>query len=54
MLILCPQGPEDVPVTLENIFIEEADAAVADAHGIRRPLVDILSMKEIGLEALPR
>jgi hypothetical protein len=28
---------EDMPVVLKDIGVEEADAAIADAHGVRLP-----------------
>jgi len=33
-LILGSEDSENVPVSLEDVFIEEADSAIADAHGI--------------------
>jgi hypothetical protein len=33
-LILGSEDSEDVPVSLEDVFVEEADSAIADAHGI--------------------
>ena len=29
------EDSEDVPVALEDVFVEEANPAIADAHGIR-------------------
>jgi hypothetical protein len=46
------EDSEDVPVSLEDVFEEEADAAIADAHGIGGPVIDVLSVKEIVLEFL--
>jgi len=46
------EDSEDVPVSLEDVFEEEADAAIADAHGIGRPVIDVLSVEEIVLELL--
>ena len=33
-LILGSEDSENVPVSLEDVFVEEADSAIADAHGI--------------------
>jgi hypothetical protein len=49
---LSTKDTEDVPVTLEDVFEEEADAAIADAHGIGGPVIDVLSVEEIVLEFL--
>jgi hypothetical protein len=46
------EDSEDVPVSLEDVFKEEANAAIADAHGIGRPVIDVLSPEEIVLEFL--
>ena len=45
---------EDVPVSLEDVFEEEADAAIADAHGIGGPVINVLPVEEIVLEFLFR
>ena len=47
-----PEDSEDVPVTLENVFEEEADATIADAHGIGGPVIHVLSVEEVVLEFL--
>jgi hypothetical protein len=46
------EDSENVPVSLEDVFEEEADAAIADAHGIGGPVIDVLSVEEIVLEFL--
>jgi len=48
------EDAEDVPVTLEDVFVEEAYATIADAHGIGGPVSDVLPMEEIVLEFLLR
>jgi len=42
------------PVTLQDVLIEEADAAVADAHRSRGEVVDIFSVQEVLLKFLFR
>jgi hypothetical protein len=49
---LSAEDPEDVPVALEDVFEEEADAAIADAHGIRGPVIEVLAVEEIILKFL--
>jgi hypothetical protein len=46
------EDSEDVPVSLEDVFEEEADAAIADPHGIGGPVIDVLSVEEIVLKFL--
>jgi hypothetical protein len=46
------EDSEDVPVSLEDVFEEEANAAIADAHGIGGPVINVLSTEEIVLEFL--
>ena len=46
------EDSEDVPVSLEDVFVEEAYAAIADAHGIGRPLIDVFPLEEIVLKFL--
>ena len=36
---LSAEETENVPVTLEDVFVEEAYAAIADAHGIGGPVI---------------
>jgi hypothetical protein len=43
---------QDVPVSLEDVFEEEAYAAIADAHGIRGPVINVLAVEEIILKFL--
>jgi hypothetical protein len=44
MFGLCSEDIEDMPVVLKDICVEETDAAIADAHGVGSPLVDIFSV----------
>jgi hypothetical protein len=44
------EDAEDVPVPMEDVLVEEFDAAVADAHSFRRPLADVLAVEEVVLE----
>lgn len=46
------EDPEDVPVPMEDMLIEELDAAIADAHGLGRPFAEVLAVKEVVLEFL--
>ena len=46
------EDSEDVPVSLEDVFEEEADAAIADAHGIGGPVINVLPVEEIVLKFL--
>jgi hypothetical protein len=43
-----------VPVALEDVLIEEADAAVADAHGSRGKAIDVCPVQEVVLKVLFR
>jgi hypothetical protein len=52
--ILGSEDSEDVPVSLEDVFVEEAYAAIADAHGIGGPVINVLPVEEIVLEFLFR
>ena len=49
---LSTEDSEDVPVSLEDVLVEEAYPAIADAHGIGGPVIDVLSVEEIVLEFL--
>ena len=51
-LILGSEDSEDVPIALEDMFIAEAYAAIADAHGIGRPVIDVFAVEEVVLEFL--
>ena len=46
------EDSKDVPVSLEDVFVEEANPAIADAHGIGRPVINVFAMEEIVLEFL--
>ena len=50
--ILGSEDSEDVPVSLEDVFVEEAYPAIADAHGIGGPVINVLAVEEIVLEFL--
>lgn len=52
MFGLCSEDIEDMPVVLKDICVEETDAAIADAHGVGSPLVDVFAMEEIVLKFL--
>lgn len=52
VLSLGSEDAQDVPVPVEDVFVEEFDTAVADAHGFRRPLADVLAVEEVVLEFL--
>jgi hypothetical protein len=45
---------ESVPVALEDVLIEEADAAVADAHRSGGKAIDIFPVQEVVLQFLFR
>lgn len=47
MLNLCAEYPEDMPVTLDDMPVKETYPAIADAHSVGSPLIDILPVKEI-------
>jgi len=51
-LILGSEDSEDVPIALKDVFIAEAYAAIADAHGIGGPVIVVLAVEEIVLEFL--
>jgi hypothetical protein len=64
-LLTTPHGGEPIcrlsayerqcgPVTLQNVLIEEADAAVVDAHGRGGEAVDVFPVQEVSLEFLFR
>jgi hypothetical protein len=46
------EDSENVPVSLEDVLVEEANPAIADPHGIGRPVLDVLSVEEIALKFL--
>jgi hypothetical protein len=49
---LSPPQSQRVPITLEDVLGEEADAAVADAHGGWGQAVDVLPVEEGALQLL--
>jgi hypothetical protein len=52
VLGLGSQDPEDVPVALKDVLVDELDAAIADAHGLGGPLADVPAVEEAVLEFL--
>jgi hypothetical protein len=48
--ILGSEDSEDVPVALEDMLVEEAYPAIANTHGIRRPVVSVFAAEEIFLK----
>jgi len=50
--VLGTEDTEDVPVSLEDVLVEETYSAIADAHGIGGPMIDVLAVEEIILEFL--
>jgi hypothetical protein len=46
------EDSEDMPVSLEDVLVQEANPAIADAHGIGGPVINVFSMEEIVLEFL--
>ena len=46
------EDSEDVPVSLEDVFEEEANSAIADAHGVGGPVIDVFPVEEVVLEFL--
>jgi hypothetical protein len=48
------QEREGVPVTLEDVLIEEADAAIADTHGGWGQAIDVFAVEEGVLQLLFR
>ena len=49
---LCPQERERGPIALEDVLIEEANTAVADAHGGWGEAVDVFPVQEVVLKLL--
>src|SRR5215475_7012210 len=45
---------QGIPVTLEDVLIEEADTAVADAHGRGGEAIDVFAVQEVVLQFLFR
>ena len=50
MFVLGPQDRQDVPVARQHVDVEKTNAAVADAHRLGRPAVDVFAMEEVFLE----
>lgn len=49
---LSTEDSKDVPVSLEDMLEEEANATIADAHGIGGPVINVFALEEIVLEFL--
>ncbi len=45
-----PQVVEELPVPLQHLDEVEANPAVADAHGVGGPAIDILAVQEVGFQ----
>jgi len=54
VFVLGTQDGENVPVARQDIDVEKANAAVADAHGLGRPVIDVFTLEEVLLEFLFR
>jgi len=52
VLGLGSEDAEDVPVPMEDVLVEELDAAIADAHCFGRPFTDVLAVEEVVLKFL--
>jgi hypothetical protein len=50
MFVLGAQDRKDVPIALQDIDVIKANAAVADAHGLGRPVIDVFALEEVLLE----
>jgi hypothetical protein len=50
VLVLGAQDREDVPIALQDVDVEKANPAVADAHGLGRPVIDVFPVEEVLLE----
>ena len=48
------QEREGVPVALEDVLVEETDAAVTDAHGRGGEAIDVFPVQDIALQLLFR
>lgn len=51
---LSPKQRQGVPITLKDVLVEEADAAVAEAHGSRGETIDVFAVQEVMLKLLFR
>jgi len=51
---LSPKECEGVPVALEDVLIEEADATVADTHGRWGEAIDVFAVEKVVLQFLFR
>lgn len=50
MFVLGAQDRENVPIALQDVNVEKANPAVANAHGLGRPVIDVFSVEEVLLE----
>ena len=50
VFVLGAQDRKDVPIALQDIDIIKANAAVADAHRLGRPVIDVFTLEEVLLE----
>ena len=50
VFVLGAQDRENVPIALQDVDVEKANPAVADAHGLGRPVIDVFPVEEILLE----
>ena len=50
VFVLGAQDRQDVPIALQDVDVEKANPAVADAQGLGRPVINVFSVEEILLE----
>lgn len=50
--MLGPQDIERVPLALQDVQEKESDPAIADPHGVRGPVIDVLAAEEVVLQFL--
>jgi hypothetical protein len=46
----CPQIGKQPPIASENAHEEEANPAIADSHGVGRPVIDITAVQKVGFQ----
>ena len=49
---MSPHERQRVPSTLEDVLVEEADTAVADAHGRGGEAIDVFAVQKVVLKLL--
>ena len=49
---LGPEDSKDVPVSLKDMLVKEANPAIAYPHGIGGPLINVFPVEEVFLEFL--